>query len=141
MDAVIDEHLSGRGTQLTLMGAFSVLALVLASIGLYGVLANAVARQTAEIGLRMALGATRAGIIAPLVRRTVALTGTGILVGLVAAAAVTRALNSLLYEVSPIDPLAFAAVPLVLLTVAALACWAPARRATKVDPLVALRAE
>jgi putative ABC transport system permease protein len=141
MEDVIDDHLSSRSTQLTLIAAFSVLALVLASVGLYGVLAHAVARQTPEIGLRIALGATRVDVIGPLIRRTMALTGMGVLLGLAAAGAVTRVFSSLLYAVSPTDLVAFTMVPLLLIGVAAVACWAPARRATKVDPLAALRTE
>jgi ABC-type antimicrobial peptide transport system permease subunit len=105
------------------------------------VLAHAVARQTPEIGLRIALGATRAGVVGPLLRRTLVLTACGITLGVAASAAVTRILTSLLFEVSPIDPYAFAGVPVLLVAVAMLACWAPARRAAKVDPLVALRAD
>ena len=141
MEQVIDEHLANRSTQLTLIGVFSIVALALAAIGLYGVLAHAVARQTAEIGVRMALGATRAGVIGPLVRRALVLTGAGVVLGAAAAAAVTRAFSALLFEVSPTDPLTFGAVALVLMGVAAIACWAPARRATRIDPLVALRTE
>jgi predicted lysophospholipase L1 biosynthesis ABC-type transport system permease subunit len=141
MEDVIDGHLSERSTQITLIGTFALLALTLASVGLYGVLAHAVARQTPEIGLRMALGATRATVVGALARRTFVLTATGVLLGVGVAAVVTPAFSSLLYEVSPTDPAAFVAVPVLLVIVAAVACWAPARRATKVDPLVALRAE
>jgi ABC-type antimicrobial peptide transport system permease subunit len=141
MEDLIDAQLTGRSTQLTLIGTIALLALGLAAVGLYGVLAHAVARQAPEIGLRMALGATRSAVVGALLRRTFVLTGAGLAIGLAAAALASRALSSLLYEVSPADPAAFAAVPVLLMLVAAAASWIPARRATQVDPLVALRAE
>jgi predicted permease len=141
MEDLIDAQLTGRSTQLTLIGTIALLALGLAAVGLYGVLAHAVARQAPEIGLRMALGATRSVVVGALLRRTFVLTGTGLAIGLASAALASRALSSLLYEVSPADPAAFAAVPVLLMLVAAAASWLPARRATRVDPLVALRAE
>jgi len=141
MQAVIGQELAGRANGLTLIGAFALLALLLAAVGLYGVLAYTVAQQTREIGLRMALGATRTDVMGALVRRTMWLTGLGIAVGLAGAAAVTRTMTSFLYQVSPTDPVTFAAGALLLVVVALLACWAPARRATRVDPLTALRAE
>ena len=141
MEQLVDGQLSDRGTQLALIGAFSILALVLASVGLYGVLSYAVTQQTPEIGLRMALGATRTSVVSTLVRRTCRLTFAGLVIGLAAASLVTRTFAVLLYEVSPTDPFAFAATAGVLIAVAAVACLAPARRATRIDPLVALRAE
>jgi predicted permease len=141
MEQLVDAQLADRGTQLTLISAFSILALVLASVGLYGVLAYAVTQQTPEIGLRMALGATSTSVVSTLVRRTFILTGAGLVIGLAVASLVTRTFAVLLYEVSPTDPFAFAATAGVLIAVAAVACLAPARRATRIDPLVALRAE
>jgi putative ABC transport system permease protein len=141
MEVVVDEQFEGRGLQLTLIGAFSMLSLLLAAVGLYGVLSYGVAQQTPEIGLRMALGASRADVMGALLRRTLILAGCGIGIGLLGAALGTRALSTLLYDVSPTDPAAFATVALLLAAVAATACIAPVRRATKVDPLVALRVE
>jgi ABC-type antimicrobial peptide transport system permease subunit len=141
MEGLVEEQLTGRGLQLTLVGAFSLLSLLLAAVGLYGVLSYGVAQQTSEIGLRMALGASRSNVVAALLRRTLILTGCGIAVGVIGAALATQALSTLLYEVSSTDPSAFAAVAVVLAVVAAAACIAPVRRATRIDPLAALRVE
>jgi len=141
MEGLVEEQLTGRGLQLTLVGAFSLLSLLLAAVGLYGVLSYGVAQQTSEIGLRMALGASRSSVVKALLRRTLILTGCGIAVGVIGAALATRALSTLLYEVSSTDPGAFAAVAVLLAVVAAAACIAPVRRATRIDPLAALRVE
>jgi putative ABC transport system permease protein len=115
--------------------------LVLACVGLHGILAYSVARRTNEIGIRMALGANRSEVLTHVVGRGLHLTIIGVAAGIVGALALTRFLSSLLYVVKPTDPLTFIAVPLVLVSVAALASYIPARRATKVDPLTALRCE
>jgi predicted permease len=141
MEDVVDQQLTGRSTQLTLISTFSLLSLLLAAVGLYGVLAYGVAQQAPEIGLRMALGATQTNVVGALLRRTMVLTGTGIVLGVAGAMMATRALSALLYEVSPTDPVAFVSVAVLLVAVAALASYAPARRATRIDPLLALRAE
>jgi predicted permease len=124
-----------------LVGTFAGLALVLAAIGIYGLLAYSVAQRAREIGVRMALGAQRRGILALVLGQGAVLAGIGMVVGLAGAFAVTRYLSSLLFGITPLDPATFVAVALVFAGVALLASYMPARRATGVDPLVALRSE
>jgi predicted permease len=124
-----------------LLGAFGVLALVLAVTGLYGVISYAVGQRTHEIGVRLALGANRSDVLSLVLRDGMNLALVGAALGLLAAFAVTRVLSSLLYGIRPTDPLTYATVSLALLLVALLASYVPARRATKLDPLVALRHE
>jgi predicted permease len=125
----------------TLLVVFGVLALGLAAVGLYGVMAYAVHRRTREIGIRLALGAGQRDVLRLVVGHGMLLTLLGIAAGLAAAFGLTRLMRTMLYGVSPTDALTFAAIASVLLLVALLACWIPARRASKVDPLVALRHE
>jgi predicted permease len=125
----------------TLLSGFAVLALVLAAVGVYGVLSFIVSRQTREIGVRLALGARRAEVVGHVVRSALTLAAIGLAVGLAAALALTRWLGTMLYQVSPTDVATFAGVTLVLTTVAIVAGAIPARRASRVDPLAALREE
>jgi predicted permease len=120
---------------------FGLLALVLAMIGLYGTMAYSVTRKTHEIGIRMALGANPSNVLSMVIRQGLALTLIGVVVGIIAALGVTRLISSMIYGVTPYDPLTFTMVAIVLVAVALLACYIPARRAMKVDPMVALRYE
>lgn len=124
-----------------LLGAFAALAVLLGAVGTYGVMAFRVSRRTRELGIRMALGARRGDVLREVMRRGAWLTLGGLALGLAAALAAGRALSSLLFEVSPTDPLTLAGVAVLLASTAIFACYWPARRATKVDPLVALRSE
>jgi predicted permease len=141
MSEVLDFELANRNTQLTLIGAFAVLALVLAAVGLYGTLSYTVSQSTNEIGLRMALGARQQTVVGTVVRSALGTAALGIGVGLLAAYALTRTIASFLYEVSPTDPATAVAVAGVLLLVAGLAAFVPAVRAASVNPMTALRAE
>jgi putative ABC transport system permease protein len=126
---------------LLLLGIFAAIALLLAAIGLYGVIAFGVADRTREIGVRVALGAKRRDVLLLVMQRGMLLTGIGLAIGLMAALALGRVVASLLYGVSPTDSLTLLAVALFLTAVAMLATYLPARRATRVDPMVALRIE
>src|SRR4029453_17297487 len=122
-------------------GSFGVLALVLAAIGIYGVMSYVVAGRTREIGLRMALGAQSADVLRLILREGMLLAAIGTIIGLTIGLGGTRLLKTLLYGVSAVDPMTFAGVTLLLGSVTLLACWLPAHRATRVDPMIALRAE
>ena len=124
-----------------LMSTFAAIALALAAVGIYGVLSYLVARRTHEIGIRLAMGAERSSVVTLVLRQGLTLAGTGIIIGLVAAFALTRVMQSLLYQVRPVDPVTFLVVPLVLIGVALLASGLPAFRATRVSPVIALRSE
>jgi len=128
-------------TGATVLGVFGLLGLLLAAIGIYGVMSYSVSRRTREIGLRMALGAETRDVIKLIVKQGMGLTLIGAMIGLMLAVAVTRLLTSLLYGVTPTDPATFAGVVLFVVVVAVIACYLPARRATKVDPVLALRRE
>ena len=139
MDDVIDASLAPRRFSADLVGGFAGLALLLASIGIYGLLAYMVGQRSREIGIRMALGARRADILKLILGKGVALASAAVVAGVVFAASATSMMASLLYGVRPHDPAVFLIVPLLLLAVALLASYVPARRATKVDPVIALR--
>jgi putative ABC transport system permease protein len=141
MDEITADSLGSRKLTLTLVALFASLALLLAMIGIYGVMSYVVAGRTQEIGIRMALGAQQRDIFKLVVGQGMALACTGLVLGLIAAAAVTRFLASMLSQVKAFDPLTYGGVTLLLGSVALLACYIPARRATRVDPLVALRYE
>jgi predicted permease len=137
----IGRSVAARRHTLSLLGLFAALALGLAALGLYGVLAHAVALRRNEIGIRMALGAQRADVLRLVLRKGLGLTLLGLAIGFAGALALTRVVRSQLYEVGPTDPVTFVTVALLLVLVALLACWLPARRAAKVDPMEALRHE
>jgi predicted permease len=139
MDEVLDASLASRRFSANLVGGFAGLAVLLASIGIYGLLAYIVGQRSREIGIRMALGARRKDILSMFLRKGVALAGVGIVAGLVFSASTTFMMASLLYGVRPHDPAVFLIVPLLLFAVAVLASYIPAKRATKVDPMFALR--
>src|SRR5262245_54915523 len=141
LDDVVNTSLHQERVLAQLGGFFSLLALALACLGLYGVLSFAVAQRTSEIGVRIALGGRASGVFSLVVRQGLKLALLGVGIGLAAAWAVTRFLESLLYGVTATDPMAFIGVSLLLLLVTVLASWLPARRATKVDSMVALRYE
>lgn len=141
MDELLGEEAGSRWLAMILVAAFAGLALVLASLGIYGVLSYVVAQQTPEIGVRLALGAQPRDILGLVLKKGMGLALLGLVVGLVSSVALTRLMSSLLFGVTATDPLTFGGVAGVLVAVALLACYIPARRATKVDPMVALRYE
>jgi predicted lysophospholipase L1 biosynthesis ABC-type transport system permease subunit len=141
MSERIDLSLSSRRTSMLLANAFGGVALFLATLGIYGVLAYLVARRTREIGIRVALGSTRAGILRLVLREGLQLIVIGLVLGVAAAASLQKAVASEIYGVRPLDPLVLASVMALLAIVALAACAVPARRAMRVDPMVALRYE
>ncbi|HEU0180069.1 MAG TPA: ABC transporter permease [Blastocatellia bacterium] len=141
MDEILAEEVAQRRIGMTLLAAFAALALALASLGIYGVLSYSVAQRTQEIGIRMALGAGRKEVLRIVLVDGMRLATAGVAIGLGVSFALTRLMTGLLFGVSASDPLTLAGVTLLLITVALVACFIPARRATKVDPMIALRCE
>ena len=141
MDDLVASSLAQRRFALQVVGLFAVLAMLLAGIGIYGVMAYAVNQRTREIGIRLALGASRGAILRWVFKQGMWVTLVGMAVGVLGALAATRLLRSLLFGVAPTDLITYVCLVVLLVVVALLACYIPARRATKVDPLVALRNE
>ena len=140
-DSIVSRSVRDQRASVLLLGSLGGLALLLTAIGIYSVLAYDVAQQTREIGVRMALGASEGNIWSMVIGRRVLLVALGSAIGFAAALALTRLMTSLLFSVKPNDPLTFAGVTVALFGVALIACWLPAWRATRVDPMVALRYE
>ena len=140
-EEVVARSIASQRFSLILLGAFAGLALLLAGIGIYGVLSYLVGQRTREIGVRMALGAQRLDVLRMVLGDGARMTMVGAAIGLVAALALTRLMASMLFGVRPTDPVTFAAVAVLLCSIALFACYLPARRAAKVDPMVALRYE
>ena len=138
---VFSESLSNRRFNLLLVGVFALAALLLAMVGVFGVLAYSVAQRTREIGVRVALGATRGTILKMVLGQGLITVAIGLAIGLAGSLLLTRTMRSMLFEVSPNDPLTIAGITLLLLLIAMLASYIPARRATRVDPMIALRYE
>jgi putative ABC transport system permease protein len=141
MNQLLGSSLATRRLTLVLLAGFAALALLLAAVGIYGVTSYSFRQRTHELGIRMALGAQAGDVLKLVLMQGLKLAFVGVLIGLTAAFSLTRWMKSLLFEVSPTDPMTFAVIALLLIAVALLACWIPARRATKVDPLVALRCD
>jgi putative ABC transport system permease protein len=141
MSAWLSESTAQERFNSTLLAIFAAVALLLAAIGLYGVLAYSVSRRTQEIGVRMAMGATGSDIFKLILKQGMLLTFAGVAIGIIAALGLTRLLTTLLFGVKANDPVTFIVIGLLLMFVAFLACYIPARKATKVDPMIALRYE
>ena len=141
MDQIANASVATPRFAFVLVGLFAALAILLAAIGTYGVIAYSVTQRTSEFGLRMALGAQRTDVLRLVLRQAARLVFTGTAIGVILALIMGRVLTSLIYEVSPADPLTFTVVGLGVFTIAVFACYIPAQRATKTDPMIALRAE
>lgn len=141
MEDILDLTVADRRQQMALLGTFSGLALLLASLGIYGVLSYLVTQRSREIGLRIALGASRPTVIRMVMRRGMLLTATGLAIGLGTSWALTRLMKKLLYGVAATDSATLTGVSVLVAAVALLACWVPARRASRVDPILVLREE
>ena len=136
--ALVDESIAPRRFSLFVVSLFAVIALVLGAVGLYGVMAYAVTQRTREFGIRVALGAQQSDVLRLVIRQGMLLSLAGVVIGVAGSFALTRLMSSLLFGVTPTDAMTFAIVSVILTSVALVACYVPARRATKVDPMVAL---
>jgi putative ABC transport system permease protein len=141
MGQLIEESLASQRFATLLLGIFAGIALILGSVGIYGVMSYLVTARTHEMGIRMALGAERSDVMRLILKHGLILAGAGLAVGLLGSVVFTRLMASLLFGVSPTDGITLTAVAVLLVGVAMLACYVPARRATQVDPMVALRYE
>ena len=141
MTEYVRDSLSRRRFNTVLLSAFSGVALVLAAVGIYGVISYGVTQRTHEMGIRMALGAKPRDVLRLVIRQAMLLVLAGVAIGLLASLALTRLMKGLLFSISVTDPITFVVISLLMTLIALLACVVPARRATKVDPLVALRYE
>jgi ABC-type antimicrobial peptide transport system permease subunit len=141
MPEVISDSTATRRFSAILLGSFAIVALLLSGVGIYGVISYLIGQRTHEIGVRMALGAQQSKVLFQVLREGLKLAITGAAIGLAAAFGLTRLMTSLLYGISPTDPLTFATVAVLLIVIALAACYIPARRAAAVDPMIALRHE
>ncbi len=141
MDDLLAGETRGQRFETSAVGLFAALALLLAGVGIYGVISYLVSQRTHEIGVRMALGAQRGDVLRIVVRDGLFIAGTGIIIGIGGALVLTRLLRSLLFQITPTDPSTYSVVAIILVTLSLAACWIPARRAMRVDPLIALRYE
>jgi len=141
MEKIRSDSVAPERLNLTLLGMFAALAVILALVGIYGVMSYAVTQRAHEIGVRMALGAQTGDVLKMVIRQGLTLAMIGVGAGLFLAYWLTKLMKDLLFEVKPADPATFAVIAALLILVSLVACWIPARRATKVDPMVALRCE
>jgi putative ABC transport system permease protein len=141
VDELVADSVARPRFALTLVGGFSLIALLISAVGIYGMMSYRVVQQTREMGIRVALGATPSTVLCKVVSEGMIIIGSGLLTGAAASLALAQVIRSLLFETSPRDPTALVAVSVILALVGLLACWLPARRAARVDPMVALRAE
>jgi putative ABC transport system permease protein len=141
MRQIVESQLTGERFGMTLFGGFALIALLLAALGIYGVMSFAVAQRTHEVGIRMALGARKTEVVALMVRSGMRLALPGVVIGLAGVYVLGRLMHSTLYGVGTVDYGSTLLVTLVLLIVAAIACWVPARRSARIEPTIALRGE
>jgi len=141
LESIVERNVAPRRFNLLLLSVFAIIALLLGAVGLYGVMSYAVTQRTREIGIRMALGAQKSDVLKLVIRQGLLLSSVGVLIGLASSLALTHLMKSLLYNVSAIDPPTLIIISILLTAVALFACYVPARRAMRVDPLVAVRHE